>query len=467
MKSLIYTALTIMLGAHAITAQETPVWEENFDFGVLSDQADGGSIAIDIKNTGEDVQECILKAKSQALYTIIFKGYAKTNSAAGSSALSDMSNYNQNLDFFKNYLSSNTAGLAFVSKASTNTSKPGARLSKKEIETTTTVYILKTKLREDLEKQGYIESAKNIAESLGITPSIMIVPGNMWMNKAGFMKTVESDMGTQQIFDYSAALVSEKMVIFKSLEGFLRNPLQKNGFKIDDLSATLNQIASDKAANNMRNTTVQEDPMDLLARTASSDIWLNVDVITESVSGGMEKQYQITLSGVDPLLGRSVINGNPQTVKSAGDNDLRMLETAINAAIDNFIPEVISYYKERDEKGLPGKIEFLISEDASFTFDDEIDIDGEEYAWAQIIDAMVGKQAIKYTPSGGQTSSMRKYEVTIPTKVENKLSGKVESNNYESFARKVKSEIKKLGNVKAIVETRGLGKVVVIFTENL
>ena len=80
---------------------------------------------------------------------------------------------------------------------------------------------------------------------------------------------------------------------------------------------------------------------------------------------------------------------------------------------------------------------------------------------------MVGKQAIKYTPSGGQTSSMRKYEVTIPTKVENKLSGKVESNNYESFARKVKSEIKKLGNVKAIVETRGLGKVVVIFTENL
>ena len=80
---------------------------------------------------------------------------------------------------------------------------------------------------------------------------------------------------------------------------------------------------------------------------------------------------------------------------------------------------------------------------------------------------MVGKKAKKYSPKGRQTTTRRTYDVWIDTKIENKLSGKVESNNFEKFGRKVKSQIKKLGSVKAVVETRGLGNVVVVFTEEL
>ena len=48
----------------------------------------------------------------------------------------------------------------------------------------------------------------------------------------------------------------------------------------------------------------------------------------------------------------------------------------------------------------------------------------------------------------------------------NKLSGKVESNNFEKFARLVNTEIKTLLTdqpISAVVEAKGLGGVVVVF----
>lgn len=447
--------------------QNTPVWEEDYQFEVLTDQADGGTVAIDITNTGKDIQECIKKAKSQALFTIIFKGYPASNTASASTALSDMGNYHQNTDFFTNYLSSNTAGLAFVNKAKTNTRKPGGKVSKKVIRSTTTVTILKSKLRENLQEQGYVESAANIAESLGMNPTVMIVPSNAWMKTAGFHIQVESNMGLVDQYDYQSALSDPEMGIFQTIEGYLKQPLQKNGFEIANLSAQISQIANENARDAMRETYIQESPLDLLAKQANADIWLNVSVITETVSGGMEKQYQITLNGVDPLTMRDVINGTPQVVKSSGDNDMTLIRTTINAAIDNLMPEIIDFFTRRVEEGIPGMMIFKVSDDVSIDFEDEIEIEGEEYAFAEVIDAMVSKKAKEYSPSGSSTSTRRAYDVKIPTKIENKLSGKVEPYNYEKFARKVKSEIKKLGGIKAKVETVGLGKVYVIFTEEL
>ena len=469
-KLLIISLFITLVGLQKVNGQKTinsNAWEEDYEFEALADQADGGSVSIDITNTGGDIQECISKAKSHALFKIIFKGYPASNRATASTALIDLSNYNQNLDFFKNYLSSNTAGLAFVNKANTNTSKPGGKVDKKTIKSTTTVYILKTKLREDLQKQGYVESAKDIAESMGILPTVMIVPSNTWMKSAGFHSQVESDMGMVDQYDYQNALSDPSMVIFQTIEGYLKQPLQNNGFKIANLSAQIQAISAENAYNSMRNNVVQESAMDLLAKQAAADIWLNVSVLTETVSGGVEKQYQITLNGVDPLTMEDVINGTPQLVKSAGDNDLAQIRTTINAAIDNLIPEITKYFKERDENGIPGKIYFMMGEDVSVTFDDELEVDGDEYAFAEIVDAMVSEQAKKSTAIGRQTPTRRDYDVIIPTKMENKLSGKVEPFNYEKFARKVKAKVKKIGGLKATVETVGLGKVYVIFTEEL
>ncbi|NBU48428.1 MAG: hypothetical protein EBS34_13520, partial [Flavobacteriales bacterium] len=115
MKNIIFISfLLTTLSGFAQSA--TLPWEEEYQFEALLDQTDGGSVSVDITNTGTDINECIKKAKSQAIFTIIFKGYPKTNNASASSALTDMSNYNQNVDFYKNYLTSNTGGLAHINK---------------------------------------------------------------------------------------------------------------------------------------------------------------------------------------------------------------------------------------------------------------------------------------------------------------------------------------------------------------
>jgi hypothetical protein len=357
-------------------------WDESYEFQALSDQADGGSVAIDITNRGADIDDCIRKAKSQALFTIIFKSIPKTNNASGSTSLTDMSNYKQNEDNYIKYLTSNTGGLAHINSFKTNLSKPGYKIDKKTIQSTTTVYILKTKLKEDLQQLGYVISAAKIAEQMGITPTILIVPSEMWMKQAGYAKSEMTDMGEVWSYDYQNAISDPKMVLFGSIEGFLKPTLQKNGFRILTLNDIMTQLTKANFENKNRKDKTQEDPLDILARTAQADIWLKVNLVQEGLSGGKELQYQLTLSGTDPLLMESKINGTPQTIKTAENNLLKLVETTVNASIDNLLPEITSFFVKRDIEGLSGKVEFLISEKLALTFDDDLTIDGEAYPFA-------------------------------------------------------------------------------------
>ncbi len=464
MKNSVFTFVLLMLTSIFSFSQGTLPWEETYQFEPLADQKDGGSVSVDITNEGKDIKDCQQKARSQALYTIIFKGYPKTNNASATSKLAEMSVYQQNKDFFINYLTQNSAGLNWVNKFEQNFSKPGGKLDKKTIRTTTTVYINKAELRADLEKNGMIQSAKSIAESLGITPSIMIVPSNQWMKSAEFTKEVESNIGTTTQYNYREAIDDKKMVLFRSIEGFLDPTFQGLGFRVQNITSVLNNISKENLANSLRSTGIQEDPMDLLAKTANADLWFHVDLVEEELVRNEKFQYQIKINAIDPLLGESVVAGKPQTISTSGGNKLALIETTVNAVIDDMIPRVIEYFKERDEKGLQGKMIFMMGDGVSVNFDDEINIDGDEYAFADVIDAMVSKNAINSSPDGN-SPTRRAYNVMIPTKTQNKLSGKVEPYNYEKFARKVKSEVQKVGGLKAIVESHGLGKVYVIFTE--
>lgn len=466
MKNLVFI---LIIFCSFLSYSQTPSlpWEEDYQFEALLDQADGGSVSIDITNTGADINDCIKKAKSQALYTIIFKGYPKTNSASASTALADMANYNQNADFYKNYLSSNTGGLAHINKYNTNTSKPAGKVDKKTIKSTTTVYVLKTKLREDLQALGYIKSAAKIAEEGGIAPSILIMPSDMWMKQAGYAKKDITDKGEVWSYDYQNAISDPKMAIFGSIENFLKPTLQKNGFRILTLGDILAKLSKATAENLNRSTKTQEDPQDILAKVSQADIWLKVNLVQENLSGGKELQYQLTLNGLDPLLFESRINGSPQTIKSAENNILKQVETTVNASIDNLLPEITTFFVNREKNGLPGKVEFLLSEELDpLNFDSELDIDGETYSFADVIDAMISKQSSKYLPSGEQSGAFRSYDVVIPFKMENKLSGKVEMNTYAKFASKVNKEISSIikdQKITAIIENKGLGKVVVVF----
>jgi hypothetical protein len=457
MKSIKLSFFTLFLTTLCFGQVVTPAWEEEYQFEAVADQADGGSVSIDITNKGADIAECIKKAKAQALFTTIFKGYPKTNNASGSAALADMSLYAQNSEFFKGYLSSTTGGLVFVNKAQTNMSKPSSKLDKKTIQSTTTVYLMKSKLREDLEKQGYIKSVGSLSESLGFMPTILVVPSDNWMTAKGFSKTVETDLGSQKIYDYQSAISGSTMRIYNSLENFLRNPLSK-GFEVKSYTDIMTQIATAKAENMQRK--VEESEFDLMARTANAQIWIKVDLVETKISGGAETQYTLSLTGVDPLLARSVINGNPQTIVTSGDNYMRLLETTVNAAVDNFIPEVVNYFTKREKNGVDGEIEFRVDEGSNVNFN--TDFDGDVLAvW---IDDFVAKNANVSNSMGASTATLRAYKVTIPTKRTNKRTGKIQTNDMEQYARDVQRDLQPLG-LTIEVRRLGLGKVVVYISK--
>lgn len=435
----------------------TPAWEEEYQFEAVADQADGNTISIDITNKGVDIAECIQKAKTQALFTIIFKGYPKTNSASASAALADLSVYSQNSTFFKEYLPSTTGGLAFINKAQTNMSKAGSKLDKKTIQSTTTVYLMKGKLREDLEKQGYIKSVGSLSESIGFMPTILIVPSDKWMESKGFIKKVDTDLGTQRLFDYQSAIISSSMSIYTSLENFLRNPLSK-GFEVKSYNDIMTQIATAKAENIQKK--VEESEFDVMARSANAQIWIKVDLVETKVSNGTETQFTLTLTGIDPLLARSVINGNPQTIITSGDNYMRLLETTVNTAIDNFIPEIINYFTTREKNGLEGEIEFRINEGSETNFATDLG-DG---TLAEYVDDFVGKNSSKYSSQGSSTTTIRSYKVSIPSKRTNARTGKIEVNDMEKYARLVLKDLTNSG-LTGEIRRLGLGKVVVYLSK--
>ena len=442
----------------------TPHWEENYQFEALMDLKDGGSVAVDITNQGRDINECINKARSQAIYTIIFKGYGKTAKASASTPLAEMSKYSQNMDFFKNYLASNTGGLAFVSKATTNTSKPGKKIKKKLIETTTTVFVLKSKLREDLEKQGFIESAADIVANLGGKPSLLIVPDDGWMEAIGFMKEIDNQGLKEKRPDYIGASSDKQL---NQIQSFIEARFG-DVFDIKNLKAIVDGMANLDARDNMRSKygTKVESDFDVFARSASADLWLKVNLTKNKIAGGTEQQYSLTFTALDPYTKSNVITTEPVTLKTAGDNFSSLLENAINSSCDNFRPRVINYFLEREKNGLNGVINFIsANEEVDFKMTTG-NFGGRDYPLERVLPGMIKKLTKKpAAPIGAGNETNMSFGVTIPTKSEDPFSGEMMPYRFNDFALDVINEIKKTGDFTIITEQVGVGEITILFIE--
>tara|TARA_B110000908_G_C10264537_1_gene462385 strand:+ start:3147 stop:4529 length:1383 start_codon:yes stop_codon:yes gene_type:complete len=460
MKYLYLIIVTILTFSLSAVAQEgSKAWEENFSAASHGQLADAGSVAINITNQGRDISTCTDKAKQQALYVVIFRGYGKSASGPASAPITEKSIYNQNADFFNSYLSSNSQGLSFVVSSKTNLKIPGSKISKKVIETTTTVTISKALLQKDLEDQNII---KGVAD-LGFKPEVLVVPGDAWMKKMGFMVTEDNQGMPVESYDYTAAVNDE---FFNSLGLFVKAKFD-DAFEMADFKSKLDAINAENQRNNSRaDVWLQESTMDILARVVAAELWVKLDVVKASISGGMEMQFTITMSALDPLTQRTVINGLPQTIKTPGDNYMALLENTINAVSDEFRPRVLKYFTERQENGMKGKMEFRISDDLEINFESDIEYEEEEDVVSAQIEYMMGSRAMKdgVKASGAQTTTRLLYDVTIPAQAEKR--GVVSSNNMKKFGNLIRKDIKKMG-YNCTVESLGLGKVVVMLTEEI
>jgi hypothetical protein len=461
--------LCLLLTTFYSKAQER-VWEETDPFKTMEVWGDrvGENVKVDITCSAPSVNEAVLKARKVALYNYIFVGYdAEGSGASGISKLSENSVYEQDLEFFTTYINDESKGLKYT-EGKINTSKPGGEVKdgrKKLIKVTVTITLKIPQIIKDLESQGKIKSMESISDSMGPI-TVIVKPNDAWLRRLGAYRE-EDNQGKKQIMrDYS------KLSLDKNYNDIIQS-IRVNlgsGFKIDDINSQLNNSNNEVLRDNLSNDPdLQESGEEMMARTLQADLYLEVNFEKVDISGGMQKEFSISFTGIDPYTNSSGdMAGKTERKSTSGDNFNALLDATLKAVCNDFRPKALNFLVSRDEKGLPGKVVFKIPENVQLSdgtpllFSMKFKIEGEQLTFAELVDESI-EEIAKGKPQGEQTPLRRIYDVKIPSKVKNRK-GKEVTNNYEKFSSKVEEYItENLKNVKAEIKAIGSGRVVVIF----
>ncbi len=462
--------LAIFFSSLYSKAQER-VWEESDPFKATEVWGDkvGDNVKVDITCSAPSVNEALLKARKVALYTYIFIGYdSEGTSASGISKLAENSVYEKDIEFFTAYINEEAKGLKYA-EGKMNTSKPGGEVKdgkKKLVKVTITVTLKIPEIRKDLEAQGKLKSMSSISESLGPI-TVLVKPNDSWLRRLGAYKEDVDNLGKKQITRDYSQLTSDQT--YNDIVQAIRVNLGE-GFKIDDiktqLESTNNEVMDDKLTGD---EDLQETGEEMMARTLQADIFLEVSFEKDVISGGMQKQFSISFTGIDPYTNSSSdMPGLTIRKNTSGDDFNALLDSALKANCNDFQSKALKFLVSRDEKGLPGKVIFRIpqnqklADDTPLLFNMKFKIEGESLTFASLIDEAI-EEIAKGKAQGTQTNLRRIYDVKIPSKIKNRK-GKEVTNNYEKFSEKVEQYItENLKSVKADIKAVGSGKVVVTF----
>jgi hypothetical protein len=430
-------------------------WLDNFDRSPYQ-QAKDGTILILIKNTGKDADDCIEKAKQQAVYTVIFSGYSAANNIPAASALSPngVSLYNEKIDFFKEFFSNTTLYRSYVPKGALDPKNPVSEIDRKTVECTVIVTIEINRLRTDLEKQNIIKSLADF----GFTPTVFVVPSDEWMNKHGFVTKKDNQGTVDEIYDYPNAIINPEISkALSAIENKYNKP--KGPFKICDMKSKLDQIKLEEAKNNARSKAKQESSLDIFARVLAADLWVKVDV-DEKPLNGMETQLLVTLTGIDPYTNNKVLAGATVEKTTHGANKFELMSNAINGASDELRTLIFGYFQDKVTTGQEGTLTFSLGENADFNFDTPFPSGAESKELNRIIAKIVKKFCNEREETIG-TETTRVITAKIPLFYEE--DGEKEKNTFKAFAYKITDEMSKIG-FACTAEPSGLGRVEIIIT---
>jgi hypothetical protein len=464
---IIYLVLVSIFITSSTFAQSNEVWLEtdSYKTSEVANDNVGEDVKVDITCSAETVSDCKLKARKIALYDLIFKGYDQNSN--GASAISklvlDMGLYAQKRDFFISYLNEESKGLQWA-QGIINVSKPGGDVKEgrsKLKKVTVTVTLKMVEIRKDLEAQNLISSKKKLAEALKYKPRIIIKPSDSWLSDLKAIRTENSLGESKTIRDW------EKLLTIKDFE-LITNAITKSigdGFDIQSIASQLNSISNSKVNDQLSSYGLSESNEDMMARTLSADLYLDILYTKELISGGQEVQFNISLAGVDPLTNTKIdkLTGNQISKKTSGDNFTELLKTTLKSATNDFINGVSEYFMERLTDGMPCAIEFRIAKDLENEKTFNGYVKGKKFK--TLIDETVKKLSKTGDKVGADAPTMLNYLVKIDA-LQDIGGGKTSANSVETFAEKVFEEMSnKLEGFYLITSSVGKGKVVAIFTK--
>lgn len=421
-------------------------------------QGKDGIMLLEITNTAETQEECVVKAKQQAVYALIFKGYTEGNNIPSASAISPSgeSLYSEKEEFFKSFFTDATKYASYVTAAKLNTAKPVMKLEKKKVQAAVIVSVEVERLRKDLEAQSII---KGMA-AFGFKPKILILPSDDWYVAHPKYIKGKDDQG-KNIPDHLEAthdpLISPALSVVSNKFG---GP--SGAFEVMSIEAALGKNSIQEFKDAQRSDAKKVSYMDALMKTVAADLVVHVDIKETDLERGLKTQLVITLIAIDPYTGSKWFEGKQIEKITTGDNRHQLVSDAMAGAADDFRPMLLEKFKQIVTDGINGEIIVSVLEDADYDFTTKFNAGGREYELSRIVDGATKKAAKQAAPNGAQSPFSRVYSAAIPFQYVDELAGGILSTNtFENYAYMVAAELDKY-NLTYKVESLGLGKVELI-----
>ncbi|MBR3075268.1 MAG: hypothetical protein IKH11_05900 [Bacteroidales bacterium] len=291
-------------------------------------------------------------------------------------------------------------------------------------------------------------------------PTIMVVPSDAFCERNGFVQQVNTTGAVSTAPDYARAMKENSDI--RTLVSAMGDFMAKNDFPIQSLEQELKRIQTEDAEMAMmtgkNGGEVDETPLERLRRSAKADIILDLDY--EIHRNGPRKQVSFNLQAIDAYSSK-LISGNTGVSSDANVPMTSLLEECVLSFKDNFLSGLQHYFDDLFANGREVSITLLRYDNCPIDFEEEFEVNGDEYELAEIIEAWMADNTVngRYTTAAKSANRMRFNQVRIPLYAQN-MNGRDVAIDAEAFVKPLVRMLKKKPYSLTVGSSpRGLGDV--------
>ncbi|WP_321342967.1 DUF6175 family protein [uncultured Draconibacterium sp.] len=289
-------------------------------------------------------------------------------------------------------------------------------------------------------------------------PTIMIVPSDVWCNNNGYMMEYDNEGTSIKIPDYKKALQEdvELLLVISKINGLMA----ERGFPLKNLESVLKSLENNSAEDAMmtsKETGVEaaESPIDLLKKTAKSDIILQ---LTWSVNqSGPKRSITFNMQGIDAYTDKQIATAVGTGAPSFSSETTVLLEEAVLAHIDNFNASLMEHFDDLFLNGREVTIRIRRWADWEYDLETEYGEYGDELGL--LIEDWIADNAVegRFNTTDATENMMLFEQVRIPLYYER--NGRERAMDTRTFASELSRYLKQEPfNIVNKVTTQGLGR---------
>jgi len=292
-------------------------------------------------------------------------------------------------------------------------------------------------------------------------PTIMVVPADAFCERYGYVQQANAMGQTVSSPDYSRAMKENADI--RTLVAAMADFMAKNDFPIQSLEQELKRLQTEDAELAMMTgknsgAEVDETPLERLRRSAKADIILDLDYEVHRI--GPQKQVTFNLQAIDAYSSK-IISGNTGASTAANVPLTSLLEECVLSFKDNFLSGLQHYFDDLFANGREISVTLLRYNNCPVDFEEEYEVNGEEYELAEIIEAWMADNTVegRFTTAAKSANRLRFNQVRIPLYAQN-MNGRDVAIDAEAFVKPLVRMLKKSPYKLTVGSApRGLGDV--------